>query len=164
VHLRGSQGSGGFLCNTWTLHATLRNMARLSITEAARVAGVARSTLYRAIRDGRLSREPDGTIDTSELLRVGFTLQHATSDATPHSVSALHGATPGGDVASTPAIEHLERLVATLERELEAAKAREADLLTLLKTAALPPARVEPRVERGAWPRFRAWFWGKSGI
>jgi hypothetical protein len=28
--------------------------------------GVARSTLYRAIKDGRLTRDPDGTIDTSK--------------------------------------------------------------------------------------------------
>jgi hypothetical protein len=143
-------------------------MARLTITEAARVAGVARSTLYRSIRDGRLSREPDGTIDTSELLRAGFTLQHATSHATPPDASALHGATPGATsgigVAPAPAIAQLERLIETLQQELEASRTREADLLTLLKTAALPPARVEPRVERGAWPRFRAWFWGKSSI
>jgi hypothetical protein len=162
LHLEAPGALGGFLCNTQTLYATLRDMARLSITEAARVAGVARSTLYRAIRDGRLSREPDGMVDTSELLRAGFTLQHATPDATPHSVSTLHGATPGADVASdvapATAMAHLERLVATLERELEAAKAREADLLALLKTAALPPARVD----LGTWSRFRAWFWGKS--
>ena len=159
-HLEARGESGGFLCNTQTLYATLRDMARLSITEAAHVADVARSTLYRAIRDGRLSREPDGTIDTSELLRAGFTLQHATSHATPHDASSLHGATPGTDVASAPAIAHLERLIATLERELEAAKAREAELLALLKVPSLPPAQAK----LGALARFKSWFWGKSGI
>jgi len=38
-------------------------MAKLSITDASRVAGVARSTLYRAIRTGRLSADADGYLD-----------------------------------------------------------------------------------------------------
>src|SRR5712691_6459107 len=45
-------------------------MAKLTISDAARVAGVARSTLHRAIRAGRLSVDPDGHIDTAELLRA----------------------------------------------------------------------------------------------
>jgi hypothetical protein len=128
-------------------------MARLTIAEAARVAGVARSTLYRAIRDGRLSRDPDGVIDTSELLRAGFTLQNATPHATLYDDSALHDATRDMNAIPAPSLLHLERLIATLERELDAARAREAELLTLLKTLSLPPARINP------WQRFREWFW-----
>src|SRR5215510_11497384 len=52
-------------------------MAKLSIADASRVAGVARSTLYRAIQNGRLSADPDGCIDTAELLRAGYTLQRS---------------------------------------------------------------------------------------
>ena len=47
-------------------------MAKLTITDAARVAGVARSTLYRVIQAGRLSTDPDGSVDTAELLRAGY--------------------------------------------------------------------------------------------
>ena len=49
-------------------------MARLNLTEAAKAAKVSRSTLYRHIKEGRISRtlnnndEPE--IDTSELMRV----------------------------------------------------------------------------------------------
>jgi|GEM_PF-1790301 len=43
---------------------------RLTVSEAAKAAGVARSTLYRAIEAGELSRSTDKKIDTSELLRV----------------------------------------------------------------------------------------------
>jgi hypothetical protein len=55
-------------------------MARITLTEASRITGAARSTLYRAIHEGRLTREPDGTVDTVELLRAGFALQRTTSD------------------------------------------------------------------------------------
>jgi hypothetical protein len=54
------------------------SMAKLTVSDAARVAGVARSTLHRAIRAGRLSIDPDGHIDTAELLRAGYTLQGTT--------------------------------------------------------------------------------------
>ncbi len=37
-------------------------MARLTPTDAARVTGVSRSTLYRMLADGRLSRNPDDTV------------------------------------------------------------------------------------------------------
>jgi hypothetical protein len=135
-------------------------MAKLNITEAANVAGVARSTLYRAIKEGRLTRDPDGTIDTSELIRAGFTLHHATPSATSEDdspyASPLHNATQQN---SRQATQHLERLVATLERELEAAKAREAELLELLKRAALPPVRNTAR-DDSVLQRFKTWFWG----
>jgi len=73
-------------------------MAKLTITEAARVAGVARSTLHRAIKAGRVTIDPDGHLDTAELLRAGYTLQmqthqgHATplQDAPPRNSSAQH--------------------------------------------------------------------------
>jgi len=52
-----------------------------------------------------------------------------------------HDATPGTGGKDAPALLYLERLVATLERELEAAKARkatllerEAELLALVRT------------------------------
>jgi hypothetical protein len=111
------------------LYATLCAMARLTLTEASRITGAARSTLYRAIAEGRLTREPDGTIDTVELLRAGFALQHATSEEALQDDATIHDATPPIQGEDAPAILYLERLVATLERELEAAKTREAQLL-----------------------------------
>ena len=48
-------------------------MATLTITDAARV--------NRYIKTGKLSRTPEGLIDTAELLRAGLLLQ--TSDVTP---------------------------------------------------------------------------------
>src|ERR1043166_4304610 len=48
-------------------------MAKLSKVDAAKAVGVSRQTLYMYIKDGRLSVDPDGLLDTAELLRAGFT-------------------------------------------------------------------------------------------
>ena len=45
-------------------------MARLTKTDAARQLGIARSTLYKLIDQGKLSPSPDGLIDQAELVRV----------------------------------------------------------------------------------------------
>lgn len=101
-------------------------MARLSITQAARVTGTARSTLQRAIRAGRLTKTPDGTLDTAELLRAGFPLhaalqddaaatrQDAAGDAAPDAAPL-----PQDAAAALPRdAELMRREIALLEREL----------------------------------------------
>src|SRR6266446_849421 len=123
-------------------------MAKLTISDAARVIGVSRMLLYRYIKVGKLSRTPDGLIDTAELLRVGLVLQ--TSDVTT-PVTMLHDVT-GSSVtsgtpvtmpvteavtapvtpAASPETRTLERLVDVLQRELDAARERETMLLQML--------------------------------
>jgi AcrR family transcriptional regulator len=123
-------------------------MATLTIADAARVTGVSRMLLYRYIKSGKLSRTPEGLIDTAELLRAGLLLQ--TSDVTP-GVTPLHNVTPPSVTpetavtsavtppvtsAVTPTISAetrtLERLIDVLQRELEAARERETLLLQML--------------------------------
>src|SRR5215467_5209098 len=99
-------------------------MAKLTITEAARVAGVARSTLHRAINAGRVSVDPDGHLDTAELLRAGYTLHVATQqgdaptlhDATPRNRSAQHPPFPA-EIQALQAVQQ-ERELLRLERDL----------------------------------------------
>ncbi len=55
-------------------------MTTYALTQSARLTGASPSTLYRAIRDGHITRDSDGKIDTTELLRAGFTLQPDTGD------------------------------------------------------------------------------------
>ena len=66
-------------------------MALLTLTQAAKTAGIARSTLYRAIRNGRISllSQPNGSkgIDTSKLQRVFGPLQSATKPIRQHDAS-----------------------------------------------------------------------------
>src|SRR4030095_12130825 len=45
-------------------------MSRLTKAYAARQLGIARSTLYKLIDQGKLSPTPDGLIDQAELVRV----------------------------------------------------------------------------------------------
>jgi len=51
-------------------------MASVNITEAANLTGKSTKTLYRHIAIGKLSKNNDGAIDTSELLRVYGTLRN----------------------------------------------------------------------------------------
>jgi AcrR family transcriptional regulator len=111
-------------------------MAKLTISDAARVTGVSRMLLYRYMKSGKLSRTPEGLLDTAELLRAGLVLQHSdvTSGVTPlHEVTPL-SVTPETPV--TPAVTSethtLERLIGVLQRELDAAREREMLLLQML--------------------------------
>lgn len=45
-------------------------MAKITKTQAARQLGIARSTLYKLIDQGKLSPAPDGLIDQAELVRI----------------------------------------------------------------------------------------------
>ena len=101
-------------------------MAKLSISDAARVTSVSRVsrvTLHRYIKSGKLSRSADGTVDTAELLRIGPVLQSDTvlqhvnlqHDVTPHETHPVTSADPAP----------LQQLIAVLQREPDAAHARE---------------------------------------
>jgi len=123
-------------------------MATLTITDAARVTGVSRMLLYRYIKSGKLSRTPEGLLDTAELLRAGLLLH--TSDVTS-PITPLHDVTPSPvtpEISVTSAVtppvtspvtptdsnetRTLERLIDILQRELDAARERETLLLQML--------------------------------
>jgi len=98
-------------------------MALLTITDAARVTGVSRVTLHRYIKAGRLSRSADRLIDTAELLRIGLVLQ---ADTVLQPVTLQRDVTPPetSPVTSQDAAT-LQQLITVLQRELDAAHARE---------------------------------------
>jgi len=58
-------------------------MPLLTVTEAAKAAGVSRTTLYEKIKGGELSRNADKQIDTADLLRVFGELRTEDSKQTP---------------------------------------------------------------------------------
>jgi hypothetical protein len=98
-------------------------VAQLSISDAARVAGVSRVTLHRYIKAGKLSRTPDGLIDTAELLRVGMVLH---PDTVYQPVTVQQDVTPPATPLVSPAdTATLQQLISVLQRELDAAHARE---------------------------------------
>lgn len=129
-------------------------MAKLSISEAARRAGVQRSTLYRQAKAGKLSIEitsaGEKVIDLSELLRIypdaataatvvrdGAARQSATADATASEA--------GLDAADRRELallrERIAELVADkedLRRRLDAAEAERRTLLQIADQRARP--------------------------
>ena len=54
-------------------------MAKLSLSEVSQRFNISRSTLYRSIKEGRLSRSSDGLFDIAEVIRCfGDFLGHVT--------------------------------------------------------------------------------------
>ena len=131
-------------------------MAKLSPSNAAVTIGVSRQTIYRYIKQGKISRDPDGRIDTAELLRAGFNLQQV--DVTLEE-QKLQGATA-----------HLDELVTelrhernTLTSELEASREEKVQLLNLLTSQQrLLEAGAPKRVNR--WHILKSFLSGRAGV
>jgi hypothetical protein len=62
-------------------------MAKLTLSEAARACNIARTTIQRAVKAGRLSLDAEHRVDTAELLRLGYQVDaavlHAASQQAP---------------------------------------------------------------------------------
>ena len=117
-------------------------MTILTLTQAAKAAGVARSTLYRAIRNGRISviSQPNGSkgIDTVELMRVFGPLQDAaeqTQRSNMHQNAALLRAR----------IDALERENTLLRDEVQASRERENKLLDVVSRGLLEAPKGKRR-------------------
>jgi hypothetical protein len=131
----------------------------LTPTDAARRAGIGRSTLYRAMKDGTISVSKDANgrkrIDAAELARV---YDVDTSDTARDVPEASHGTPASSPEVSTMVqsmkarIDLLERENALLERELADAKNEKNRLLGLLEQKALPDATK---------PASRTLFWDR---
>ena len=124
------------------MHAT-----KLTQAQAARAAGVTRTSIWRAVRRGRLSAERmnDGSlrIDASELLRVypqadlarvangsdNRTGARSRDERTVASDAAAHGELD----ALRAFIDELKRDKERLQRELEASADERVRLLTMLE-------------------------------
>ena len=117
-------------------------MTLLTIAQAARTAGVARSTIYSHLRSSKLSaiRTPTGErrIDTSELARVYGTVRHATQSDVAHT-------TPQ-DVALLQAkIESLEAQNKLLRDEVQAGREEKAKLLDIISRGLLEGSKTKRR-------------------
>lgn len=102
-------------------------MAKVNLTQGAKLAGISRSTLNRHIKEGKISKVngADGKpcVDTSELHRAYGDLSHGTS---PLSVPMKHYRTPDDTAKNDIEIAVLRaELNATKERLEEAQKDRD---------------------------------------
>ena len=117
-------------------------MALLTIAQAARTVGVARSTIYAHLRSGKLSatRTPTGErrIDTSELTRVygavGHTTQSDVVSPTPQDIALLQ--------AKIEALETQNRL---LQDEVKAGREEKAKLLDVISRGLLEAPKGKRR-------------------
>jgi hypothetical protein len=114
---------------------------KLSKLHAAKAIGVSRQTLYSYIDKGRVSVDPDGTIDTAELLRSGFTLH--TVDSPSHTENR-QDLTP-----STVNLDIYHDMIELLREQLAEAREREQgyrEQITLLATMLQESQRQSTRL------------------
>ena len=128
-------------------------MAKVSISEAARLTQTSRPTLYKMINRGDLNftstvkaGKPVKVIDTSELIRVFGDIK-GVEDATAFTVKAEPGFTPANSVD----LQHLQHQIELLQKENEGLKeavaardehlasVRQAMLLLEHKKETVPP-------------------------
>ncbi|GFO77063.1 hypothetical protein BPLS_P5251 [Bathymodiolus platifrons methanotrophic gill symbiont] len=100
------------------------------MTEASRLIGKSKQTLYRHVSSGRVSRNSDGFLDTAELIRVyGELKQNTTSKVTKTSVPVVQ--------VERSHIEWLEKQVDGLRDDIKQVRddslAREIRLMALLE-------------------------------
>jgi excisionase family DNA binding protein len=141
-------------------------MAALSLREAAEQTGTSKSTIFRAIRAGRLSadRDQDGNfaIDPAELFRV------YPPKSEEVALTRSESRVEGQDASAFDTVElrvrnaELEGQIKALRLLLETAQKREEDLKSerdrwaaqaerLVLTAPQPVAQQQPQ-QRGWWP------------
>ena len=117
-------------------------MTILTMTQAAKQAGISRSTLYRTIRAGRMSvvSLPTGGrgVDTAELMRVFGPLQADTGQVTQTGTSS--------DIAvMRERCTMLEREIEWLRAELVDAKNEKTRLLGMLEQRLLVTTKNKHR-------------------
>ena len=106
-------------------------MAKISISEAARLTGKSRTTLYRLMSTGKLStctgEKNEKMLDTSELLRVfgafsGCTGEQPSEQVTEHHVTGESVTSVQVVVQLEQEIEHLKTLVSAQQSHIDSLK------------------------------------------
>lgn len=142
-------------------------MALVSISEAARLTGKARSTLHKYIKQGKLSTTTDHNtgrknIETSELIRVFGKISNSstTSSDSITSVSKLQPETPNDTQSLQAKLQLLEQENTHLKAEKELLSKNLDDIrqAMLLIESKLPttPEPVAPAPAKRSWQ-----FWKK---
>ena len=131
----------GAHCATLRAHAVYRRVAqvKLSISEAARRAGVDRATIQRKVREGKLSKENDESgrplIELSELARV-YPAALAGAQGPRSDAQQLRAVDESSDFSRLEIeLAVLQERVRSLERERDQFVEREARLLALAEAS-----------------------------
>ena len=103
-------------------------MAKLTLSEAARACHVARTTIQRAVKTGRLSLDAEHRVDTAELLRIGYELDAAALHAAQQQLPASTQQNAAPQPSTTPQQGAAPQELQLLRQERDALQ-RERDLL-----------------------------------
>ena len=117
-------------------------MAKLSLSEVSKQFNVDRSTIYRAVRNGRLSRSSDGQFDIAEIIRCF---------GEPEQVSQPNeSAKQGSDAATQKLISHLENEVKKYQEREERLMQQIDRMQTLIELKSVAPATAVPHSDATA--------------
>ena len=117
-------------------------MAKLSLSEVSKQFNVDRSTIYRAVRNGRLSRSSDGQFDIAEIIRCF---------GEPEQVSQPNeSAKQGSDAATQKLISHLENEVKKYQEREERLMQQIDRMQTLIELKSVAPATAVPQQDATA--------------
>ena len=117
-------------------------MAKISLSEVSKQFNVDRSTIYRAVRNGRLSRSSDGQFDIAEIIRCF---------GEPEQVSQPNeSAKQGSDAATQKLISHLENEVKKYQEREERLMQQIDRMQTLIELKSVAPATAVPHPDATA--------------
>lgn len=111
-------------------------MAKLSLSEVSKQFNVDRSTIYRAVRNGRLSRSSDGQFDIAEVIRC-------FGDPEPKS-QRIETSKQESDDATKRLITHLEHEVRKYQEREERLMQQIDRMQTLIELKSVASATAVP--------------------
>ena len=117
-------------------------MAKLSLSEVSKQFNVDRPTIYRAVRNGRLSRSSDGQFDIAEVIRCfGEPYQLSKPTEPPKQTN---------DAATQKLISHLENEVKKYQEREERLMQQIDRMQTLIELKSVAPATAVPHPDTTA--------------
>ena len=150
------------LCSVLSLKNTtelIMSSTKFNIKDAAKLYGMSRNTIYKALQEGRLSKNPEGMLEFVELLRVfGEPATKNTKDTgentSENTVAQDETQQEQAFIleSKSQALTYAQREIDSLRVQLEDAKLREgfyqAQLQSLAETVKkLEPPKVEDKKE-----------------
>ena len=117
-------------------------MAKLSLSEVSKQFNVDRSTIYRAVRNGRLSRSSDGQFDIAEVIRCFGEPEQTSQPTEPPKKNS--------DVATQKLISHLENEVKKYQEREERLMQQIDRMQTLIELKSVAPATAVPHPDATA--------------
>ncbi len=150
------------LCSVLSLKNTtelIMSSTKFNIKDAAKLYGMSRNTIYKALQEGRLSKNTEGMLEFVELLRVfGEPATKDTKDTGENTLenTVAHDETQQEQAfileSKSQALTYAQREIDSLRVQLEDAKLREgfyqAQLQSLAETVKkLEPPKVEDKKE-----------------